>query len=172
MASPLPGPPTRDGGINFTWFNWFKKLFTKVVEINNNVNAIGNEVTILQTAVGGLSYGTYTPTYTNVANTSAGTPGVAQWTQVGNIVTVTGRTLLTITSATTATTVLLTLPVTSDFSATADLNGVVVSADVAQAIHGGTITADTTNDQASVSFRSGSGTGSQNYSFTFQYEVL
>lgn len=33
MSNPLPGPPIRDGGIPFSWFNWFRKLYRSFTEL-------------------------------------------------------------------------------------------------------------------------------------------
>lgn len=134
--------------------------------------ALHNSGTVTGTTKQYFASGTYTPSYTNVSNTTAGTPGLCQWTRVGNVVTVSGRINLTVTNANASTNVGLSLPIASNFTNSNQCNGTFISALVTTAINGGTITGDSTNDRADILFRSGATTGAQNFSFTFQYEIL
>lgn len=118
------------------------------------------------------SSGNYTPTITNVANTSAITNiGTAHYTRVGNKVTVTGAFSLSVTSATTASGVTISLPVASNLANLYDLLGLGQSVGGTQ--NGITITGETTSNVADLYFMSSSVIGSgQTIIYTFTYEII
>lgn len=84
--------------------------------IHNNANAATGTVAM-------LASGTYTPTITDSANTSARTAYQSQWTRVGNVVTVSGVADVDPTNTLTITIIKITLPVTSNFSAAGNCRG-------------------------------------------------
>jgi hypothetical protein len=67
--------------------------------------------------------GTYTPTATAIQNTSGITASVAQYTRIGNIVTVSGSVAFTQGASTGATQIDLTLPIASTFTTASQLAG-------------------------------------------------
>lgn len=111
--------------------------------------------------------GTYTPTITNTFNINSSTPGIFTYSKVGNIVTVSGRISLSVTTGTTTTQIGVSLPIASTISNVDDVVGNAASASGQFAFP---IQGDTTNHRGAVSFTSGS-SGTSNYFFTFQYIV-
>jgi hypothetical protein len=106
-------------------------------------------VTTLGITQGAVISGTYTPTLTAVTNVAATTSAVCQYMRVGNVVTVSGRVNIDPTSASTTTSIRISLPVASNFAA------------VGQCVGSGTgdlnfepllIYGDTTNDAARLDF--------------------
>jgi len=94
--------------------------------------------------------GNYTPTGTGVTNIDSVTPGEANYIRVGSSVFVSFYAAADPTAAGGATTVFrLSLPIASDLSATNHLSGSGSTQGVWQAVD---ITADTTNNEASVRF--------------------
>lgn len=95
-----------------------------------------------------ITAGTYTPTVTGIANVSSvGTVETHRYQRIGNIVTVTGAVNLTLTAgANTLTTVSVTLPIASDFSAASDVAGVLC--DTTNSGRGGYVYANAATDTA------------------------
>jgi len=114
-----------------------------------------------------LDHGTYTPTLTNVANIDASTAYQAQWMQVGNTVTVSGKVDIDPTAAGQFQ-LGISLPVASTFGAEEDCAGVAYSTTISE---GGGILADAANDRAA-HFSVAVAITSQPRSFTFTYQVL
>lgn len=114
---------------------------------------------------GGAS-GTYTPTGTVVTNLDSVTPGVCMYAQVGNTVYVNGLTVIDPT-ANALSQWRLTLPVTSNLAAVADLSGGAVSGTAFL----GWVYGDATNDAAAFDFGA-CGTAATNVRFWFSYRVL
>lgn len=114
-----------------------------------------------------LVAGTYTPTVTNVSNTSSGS-AVAQYLRVGDTVTVSGE--ISITIDTVISSWRVSLPVSSDLSAQGHLAGIAAPSDAAtiQAIP---IWADSTNNAALFSAPNSVTTGARTFTFTFTYRV-
>jgi len=108
----------------------------------------------------------YTPTATNIANTSAITPTVASWFRIGNKVHVDGKIDITPTTAATLTQLRITLPIPSNFSAVTDCSGGFSSQN-----EGGGISADGTNDQA-VLFIIPIGNAITTYTYWFTYKII
>lgn len=132
------------------------------------------EATELRLNGNGIAYtsssGTYTPTLTNVQNTSSLTARVCQYMRVGNVVTVSGSFSATMTSSGAATTIRMTLPVASNFTQQWQLGGgggarntTTQSALI--------ISADTTNDAASIDWVSAV-SGALEHFFSFTYQIL
>lgn len=116
----------------------------------------------------GFADGTYTPTLTNVANLTSSTAFVCTYARIGNSVIVAGTVSVTPTALTTTTTLGISLPIASAFTASTDANGSAASAGVQQS---GAIEADATNDRAQLRFIS-TDTTSRGMFFTFMYQVI
>jgi len=116
-----------------------------------------------------LSDGTYTPSLTNVTNTTASTAYVTGYYRIGASVTVFGKVDVNPTlGAGTATEIGISLPIASNFTAEEDLGGTAVSD--ALASETARVKADATNDRAAVIFKSISITN-DSYSFEFSYRI-
>ena len=138
---------------------------TEKLDVVGNIKASG-------TVVGSdLLSGFYTPTLTAVTNVSASNTVVCQYFRVGDVVTVSGRIVLTATTADTETTINVSLPVVSNLTLTHQLAGTAVSTTVGQFGVAGGFSADTTSDVAQFRVQP-SVTSSVFYSFTFSYRVL
>ncbi|HEY0772069.1 MAG TPA: hypothetical protein VGD31_17205, partial [Sphingobacteriaceae bacterium] len=109
------------------------------------------------TAVGGLVAGTYSPTLTNVANVSSSTAGVCHYSRVGNEVTMAIRVSITTTAAA-STTLAVSLPIASNFTAVDDVVGMGMGwNNLIPAL----ADADFTNDRIEIDF-TGMGAGQTN----------
>jgi hypothetical protein len=121
-----------------------------------------------------LANGTYTPTYTNVANTTAASlssPYVHRWSRAGNTVTVSGSGQITITSSSTITTFRFTLPIASNFTNSFDASGTIIVEGASGAKSSGYVYSDGTNDNAYFQFYSGT-IGAQFFSYIYSYTVM
>jgi hypothetical protein len=118
-----------------------------------------------------LDRGSYTPTGTIVSNVDGLTPGLAIWSRVGDIATVSGVISSLDTTAAGATTFRLSLPVASNMVSNGQLSGICVI-DPAGGVSSDSmaIIGDTVNDQAL--FR-GSFGGSfiTSLRYTYQYQI-
>jgi len=115
--------------------------------------------------------GTYTPTATIMSNVDVATPTVAQWSRVGNIVTVAGSISIDQT-ATGSWQVDISLPVASNFAAVQDVNGVIsTNANMGTSYAGGFLQADPTNDRAAIRGISGIIVATA-WKYIFTYEVI
>jgi hypothetical protein len=117
--------------------------------------------------------GTYTPTFTAGTNVATATAGVAHYIRVGTQVSVWGTGSIASTAATsTASEFGISLPIASDLAAAGDLTGsgnILSATSVASA--GATITADTTNNRASVAYNAAQ-TAAGTLGYSFSYTVL
>lgn len=119
-----------------------------------------------------IASGTYTPTQPGASgNVASTTPGKAQWLRIGNVVTVTGSVAVDPTAANTATFFQLSLPITSDLTATTDLAGTAAFVDVSDVPVVARILADTAGNAAQFSTRSSADTASNTWYYTYSYEV-
>ena len=116
-----------------------------------------------------LTSGTYTPTLTNVLNVSGGSnDGNAQYTRVGNTVTVYGS--VSFTQTTTGNSLIgISLPIASNFTANTQAHGMGVSFKTVST--NGVISSDITNDRVSLSFVANSA-DTQTFRYSFMYQVL
>jgi hypothetical protein len=118
--------------------------------------------------------GTYTPSYVNVANTTAAvvTANSMIWSQVGQVVTCHGYIQVTVTAAApTDTAFTMTLPVTptSNFASSVEASGTVAYVGASTAINPGEVYANSGAKTVSVEFAaSNSGTSRQVY-YSFSY---
>lgn len=115
-----------------------------------------------------LASGTYTPTLTNVANVAASTAYAAQWLRLGSTVTVSGKVDIDPT-ATTATTLALSLPVASNLSAEEQCAGTAANGTLAA--QSAAILGDPVNDLALLSFDA-TNTANRSWFYTFTYRVI
>lgn len=90
-----------------------------------------------------LANGTYTPTLTNGASMTSSTAYVCQWSRVGDVVTVSGKADVTMSSGT-GSALSLTLPVASNFANNGQAGGAWASSSGAAQ---GRVVADETNDR-------------------------
>lgn len=81
-----------------------------------------------KSAADSVSYGTYTPTLTNVANVDASTAFPSRWSRIGNQVAVTGIVNIDPTTSEVYTDIRMTLPIASDFTELYDCTGTAASA--------------------------------------------
>lgn len=112
--------------------------------------------------------GTYTPTLTNVANTSTTSTFVWNYSRVGNTITLSGEIDVTPTLTATLTQIGFTLPVATVFSTGRELNGTAASTSFASL--SGTAITDISNSRGTLSFIS-VGTGSAAFIVICQYKV-
>lgn len=112
--------------------------------------------------------GTYTPTASAEANTTV-TPTAAQYMRVGTVVTVSGGFTADPTLTTTATSFELTLPISSNLGAVANLAGVAFCGAIVG--QGAEVLGVVANDTAKVKWVSADIT-SQAWGYTYSYQIL
>lgn len=117
-----------------------------------------------------IAYGTFTPTVTSVSNLDGSSAYDCQYLRVGNIVTVSGFFSANPTAGATETTLRISIPVASNFTAFNQAAGVAKIDDGVSAGDSCSISADTVNDALFVRWVSTS-TNSASYSFTATYFV-
>ncbi len=115
-----------------------------------------------------IDSGTYTPTLSNTTNVSASTAYVCNWFRIKDMVTVSGFVEIDITTATTATTLGMSIPVASNFTA----NNQGVGTAVSNNGDSWRIISDSTNDRMSFTNSTQSNTGNLFYTFIFTYKVI
>lgn len=112
---------------------------------------------------------TYNPVITSVANVASSVPHPLQWFRIGNVVHVSGAIDITPTATTTLTQARFTLPVASNFASSWECAS---AAAIGQGpVNQGLISADSTNDQALLTFTS-TGTTLVRCFFAFSYLVI
>lgn len=138
-----------------------------VTTIAPSKNAVYDKINSLPT----LASGTYSPTFTSVANLDS-TPtkgGDFSYMRIGAFVHVSGYANVDPTAGATITQFGISLPVTSNLGAVPDLTGVCAANAVIS--ESGGVFADTTNDRANVHFICNS-TASHALFIQFQYQVI
>lgn len=146
--------------------------WASVNRTGTTVDSINLQATAVQINGSPVTWGTYTPTLTSVQNVSSSTARQLQYMRVGNTVTVSGSFNVTATSASTATTIGMSLPVSSSLTQQWNLGGGgatrLTTSDSALLI-----LADATNDRASIDWVSPAGSGGSGleYGFSFTYIV-
>ena len=120
-----------------------------------------------------IASGTYTPTGFGVGsgNVEALTPNKAQWMRVGNVVTVSGMVQVNPTLANTNTFFGLSLPIAANFTGASDLAGVANFKDVSDVNRSANVQADITNDRVVFASTSTADTASNDWYYTYSYEV-
>ena len=137
----------------------------------------GQGFSITRTAVtspvandGNVFSGTYTPSLANTTNITGSTPYACQYMRVGNVVTVSGRLNIDPTTSGAASEMGISLPITSDITATTQCAGTGSVSTTTTEVSTGGILGDTTNNRATFRFVAG-GTAARDYGFTFTYLV-
>lgn len=117
--------------------------------------------------------GTYTPSITNTANITSATPAVCMYVRIGSYVLVFGQCDVDPTTALTQTTIKISLPVPSDFTLITDCSGtgVIRNTTVAGGASIPSITADSTNNVASMDWVCDAGALSHTHTFSFMYQI-
>ncbi len=120
-----------------------------------------------------MASGTYTPTLTNTTNIAASSITTAwQWIRVGNVVTVSGHANADPTTASTASTLGISLPIASNFAAAGNAGGQGVRIKNTTAVVSGWVEADPTNDRALLRFFGDADVANLGWSIQFQYVIL
>lgn len=115
--------------------------------------------------------GVYTPTLSATTNVAASTAFQCSWFRVGNVVTVTGRFDVTLTTAAgTASLLGISLPISTTFTSSEELAG-TASPNNSSADKSAGIFADVVNNRASVSWQCGA-TAAHGMHFQFSYLLL
>lgn len=133
----------------------------------------GTRKTILTSATAtAVESGTYTPTFTGVANiTSISAATVCQYIRVGNVVTVSGFIQLTHTTNSAQTSVRISLPIASNFGGVNECAG--TATERSWEYNPAALSADVVNDAAIMEFRpTGSAGSTTDYMFTFTYRII
>ena len=130
------------------------------------VTSAGDVITVA--SAGTTASGTYTPTYTGLANVDSTTAYTCQYSRVGDTVTVSGYVMINATADNTSTRLSITLPVSSTTSSVNYANGTIsqVGGGAAGSIIGyGANTAE-------IGFSVLANTGDVYYSFIFAYRII
>lgn len=131
--------------------------------------SVSGGITISGTVMTGQS-GTYTPTFTNVANVASfGTVSEATWCRTGNAITVSGRVSIDPTAGSVNTQFRMTLPAASALTLFTDLGGTCCCKDSASIAIA--ICADTVNDEANFQYINTAETAAREFAYIFQYIV-
>ncbi|HYD02006.1 MAG TPA: hypothetical protein VEB22_12330 [Phycisphaerales bacterium] len=141
------------------------KRFSDGVDVRHNGALSGS------TAERVLS-GTYTPTLTNSTNVASSTAYPAVYMRVGNVVTVAGACDIDPTAGATLTTLQISLPIASNFTASTQCHGVASCGD--QEALSARINSDTSHpsaDVANLHFLAGAGHAARTWTYTFTYVV-
>lgn len=168
------GHVLRSDGTNFV------STALAAADLSNGVTGTGAVVlaaspTLTTPAVSGnptgtVTSGTYTPTLTNIANVDASAAYVSQYIRVGNVVTVSGRIDVDATVANTLTTLRLTLPFNSAFTAIEQCGGTGVSA--APPEGGATFRAEAGVSNTVLMSNGAIDATNRVYMFSFTYQIL
>lgn len=121
---------------------------------------------------GNLISGTYTPTFTNVSGITSSTARLAQYLRVGDTVTVSGIARITADAVSTFE-LGISLPIASDFATGYECGGTArqfsnPSTDLTVAA----ISADATNNRASMTSAVGNAALAQDWAYSFTYRVV
>jgi len=119
-----------------------------------------------------LASGTYTPTLTLGLNLMASTPSPCQWMRVGNVVTVSGLVTIDPASASIFSSLYISLPVASNFTANDQCAGAGSGLGfIAAGLPCAGILADTAGDRAEFVVVPPTAVN-HSYAFTFTYQIL
>ena len=155
-----------DQNINITVFP-LTQQFPQAVAINNVESEAVNDC-----KAGNICSGTYVPTITNVSNANTITEGQANWTRVGNIVTVYGKVVVN-TPASVLMIVDITLPILTDITLGDQLSGVsAVVRTTSNMSYGGYIEGEPSPNTARLYQQIVTGVVSNhNITYSFSYEL-
>ena len=145
---------------------------TGVVQLAaNGGTTAGQAVQASDTRLTGLSSGTYTPTITSVTNVAATSNAAGQWLRVGSTMTISGVVDIDPTSASVATSVGVSLPVSSNLGALGDCAG-TDAMDNGTVITPGRVRGDATNDRLQIDFYADSGALSRTHVWIVTCKVI
>ena len=130
------------------------------------VTSLGDVITVA--SAGTTASGTYTPTYTGLANVDSTTAYTCQYLRVGDTVTVSGYVMINATADNTTTRLSITLPVNSTTSSVNYANGTIAQVGGGTA---GSIIGYGANT-AEIGFSVLANTGDVYYSFIFAYRII
>ena len=131
-------------------------------DLHNNAGSVSGAATQF------IASGTYTPTGTGVNNVTTLTPRKAQWMRVGNVVTVSGLVTVDPTGGALCS-FRLSLPIASNFTTGYECAGMARETNT---FSGFMIYGDGANNEAYFTTNALTDNGLQDYSYTYQYEVL
>lgn len=137
-------------------------------------NAKGLITGLASTSIPVLATGTYTPTLSSIANCTSATASVAQWMQLGNVVTVSGSIQLTPNNTTSVFLVYMSIPVVANFLGASSKAGGVASRSNGNTSVAciGAINADSAGSQNVIVFFSKSEAATTDtYSYTYTYRT-
>lgn len=145
---------------------------TCTLDVTGGIRTSRTAVTSPATTDGNVFSGTYTPTQVSTnTNVDSVTFSECQYMRVGNTITVSGQVVIDATTATTDTTVRMSIPVASNFAAARQLGGVGSSWTTPFATNNLACIADSTNDCVEMRLRPSVNT-SLTYIFSFTYRVI
>lgn len=169
-----------DGVFRFSKWNGAAFVDKVQVDANDDLSIIGggrlhgsalhnNALGLAGTTEQYVGSGTYTPTLTNVTNIAASTAYVCQFMRVGNVVTVSGRVDIDITTASIACELGISLPIASTLSTDEQCSGVAASHAVASLC--GRVSGDIAANRAQLRWIATADVANRAWSFTFTYLV-
>jgi hypothetical protein len=138
------------------------------LDVTGGIKTSRATVTAPASTDGNIFSGTYTPTGYTGTNTTVVTPLTCQYMRVGNVVTVSGRAQVTVTSSSTASEFSLSLPIASDLITLSNCSGTFTSGTNAT---NGCVIGDPTNDRAFFQMFA-TNAGSQPFTFSFTYQII
>lgn len=130
-----------------------------------------SNVTSASASDGNVFSGTYTPTLMNSTNVSSSVVGNCQYVRVGDVVTVSGRLIITATATAAYTTLFISLPVPSNFTSEDHAGGTGARTNSTGAGDSFSILAIPTKTYVGVRLMSTS-TAASSYAFQFTYRVI
>lgn len=137
-------------------------------------NAKGLVTALATTSIPVLATGTYTPTLSSLANCTSATASVAQWMQLGNVVTVSGSIQLTPANTTSVFLLYMSIPVVANFLAASSKAGGVASRSNGNTSIAciGAINADSAGSQnVIVTFSKAEAATADTYYYTYTYRI-
>ena len=140
------------------------------LEVVGGISTSRTAVTSPAATDGNVFSGTYTPTLTNAANIAASTAFTCQYMRVGNVVTVSGRVSIDPTTASTATTLGMSLPIASDLTEQTQLGGTFSTSAISTNTTG-PISGNISNNRADFDIIVGTDVANRSYYFSFTYLV-
>jgi len=143
---------------------------TCALDVNGGIETTRTTVTSPAATDGNIFSGTYTPTQVSTnTNVDSVTFTLSHYMRVGNVITVGGQITIDATTATTDTTVRMSLPIASNFTSSRTLGGTGSSISTPFGTNNIAFSGDTTNDCAELRLRPSVNTSLiYNYSFTYQ----
>ena len=142
--------------------------------VQTSVN-VGGGAVAGDSVVTNLAAGTYTPTLTNGTNVAASTAYLCRYLRVNNVVTVSGRVDIDTTSASTATVLYMSLPITTNFTGGTISECTGTANPIANTVSNAGIIglkSESANNEANFNYTSGLSTASLSYSFILNYQII